>query len=107
MQPLLCQKPSQPPEDSAPRQWAGAAAGSLNELARMRSSFPVALLSGERRIGEQSLPAATHPLAGTVETRALKPGIYTLEAKLNSVAGHAPPTARRQVVVAPAIFDLW
>jgi hypothetical protein len=65
----------------------------------------VTLLGDERRIAEQTFPVATRLLRGTFETGGLKPGIYTLQAKISGPAPQTPPTARRQVVVAPDPFS--
>jgi len=64
----------------------------------------IALLRGERRVAERTLPAATGTLRGTFETGGLKPGIYTLEAKTGGAAGLPPQSAQRRVVVAPDPF---
>jgi hypothetical protein len=72
--------------------------------ATTNGTLAIALLSGERRIAEQTLPATTSTLRGTFETSGLKPGIYVLEAKTGVAAEQAPQTVRRQVIVAPDPF---
>ena len=64
----------------------------------------IALMMINRLVGERILSAATGPLRGTFETSGLKPGIYTLQARISGLPRQTPPTARRQVVVAPDPF---
>ncbi len=64
----------------------------------------VALVSAGRTVGEKVLDASAGPVRGTFETRALKPGAYTLRATL-SATGQAAQTASRQVIVSPDPFD--
>ena len=70
----------------------------------VKGQIKVALLANGRRVAEQTGDAEAGQLHGTFETTKLRPGIYTLQATLNS-----PPrdtqTARWQIIVAPAIFD--
>ncbi|MBN1669900.1 MAG: hypothetical protein JXR37_02630 [Kiritimatiellae bacterium] len=64
----------------------------------------IALLSGTRTITEQSVTLGGSDMTGTFETRALKPGIYTLAARV-TVPGNAQPLLhRRQLIVAPDPF---
>ena len=72
--------------------------------AATNGTLAVTLLSGERLIAEQTLPVTTDHLRGTFETRGLKPGICTLQAKISGPAPQTSQSARRQVIVAP---DPW
>ncbi|HEY5909881.1 MAG TPA: glycoside hydrolase domain-containing protein [Verrucomicrobiae bacterium] len=62
------------------------------------------LLGSDRVIAEQTGAVENAPLRGTFPTGELKPGIYTLRASL-SATPDAEPTARCQVILAPAVFD--
>lgn len=72
--------------------------------ATTNGTLVVMLLGGERRVGEQTLPATTRALRGIFETDGLKPGLYTLKAQTSATTTQAPPTAQRQVIVAPDPF---
>ena len=73
--------------------------------AATEGTVTVTLLAGERRIAEQTLPATTGTLRGTFDTAGIRPGPYTLKAHTSVTPPQAPPTAQRQVVVAPDPFD--
>ena len=72
--------------------------------ATTNGTLAVTLLSGERLIAEQTLPVTIDLLRGTFDTRGLKPGIYTLQAKISGPSPLTSQSARRQVIVAP---DPW
>ena len=73
--------------------------------ANTSGTVAITLLAGERRIAEQTRPTTTGTLRGTFETAGFKPGVYTMRAQTSGTPPQAPPTARRQVVVAPDPFD--
>jgi len=60
----------------------------------------IALLTGDRLVEEQTHKAATGPLRGAFESRGLKPGIYTLQARI-SAPSQVPQTAQRQIILTP------
>jgi len=64
----------------------------------------MALLAEGQPVQEQTLAAAAGPLHGAFESRALKPGIYTLQAIL-TVPPQAPQTAQQQIILAPDPFE--
>jgi hypothetical protein len=64
----------------------------------------IALLDGNQSVGEQTRSAATGPLRGSFESHRLKPGIYTLEARVQTPL-QGPQMARQQVILAPNPFD--
>jgi hypothetical protein len=74
--------------------WAVSAAATNGEI-------KIALSDGNRLVGEQTRQAAPSPLRGSFESRGLKPGISTLQAKTS-----APPhTAQRQIILTQSPFD--
>jgi len=72
--------------------------------ANTNGTVAVTLLAGERRIADQTRPTATGTLRGTFETAGFKPGVYTMKAQTSATPPQTPPTAQRQVVVAPDPF---
>jgi hypothetical protein len=72
--------------------------------ANTNGTVAVTLLAGERRIADQTRLTATGTLRGTFETAGFKPGLYTLKAQTSTTPSQTPPTAQRQVVVAPDPF---
>jgi len=64
----------------------------------------VALLAGERVIVEQTRDTTSGSLRGAFDSSKLQPGIYTVRATIN-LPQTPPPTARRQIIVAPNPFD--
>jgi hypothetical protein len=63
----------------------------------------VELRAGHRLVAGQTCPAGTDPVAGTFETRGLKPGVYTLRATRRRLPEGAE-SAQRQIIVAPDPF---
>jgi hypothetical protein len=63
----------------------------------------IALLLGERLVGEQSAQSGAGPLRGAFEIRKLQPGIYTLRATLTALQ-QGPLIAQRQIIIAPNPF---
>jgi hypothetical protein len=72
--------------------WTATAASTNGEI-------KIALFDGDRLVGEQTHPAASGLLRGAFESRGLKPGLYTLQARISAPPHQAPPTARQQVIV--------
>jgi hypothetical protein len=73
--------------------WTVSAASASGEI-------KIALLTGDRLVEEQTHKAATGSLRGAFESRGLKPGIYTLRARI-SAPPQAPQTAQRQITLTP------
>ncbi len=64
----------------------------------------VSLFSGKRTVTEQTPNSPAQTTHGTFDTAKLKPGVYTLEARLATTA-QALHTNRCQVILTPSPFD--
>jgi hypothetical protein len=68
------------------------------------NAVKVALMNDGRLVTEQMREAVTAPPQGAFDTRGLKPGLYTLQAKVGN-GGLAPSAVERQIIVTPDPFD--
>ena len=61
----------------------------------------IALLAGERLIGEQAGSPESNTSSGSFQTTGIEPGVYTLQATSNT----PQQTAQRQEIISPDPFD--
>jgi len=80
--------------------YAGEALPWSVSVLQPRGQVRVTLSSGAKAVAERTLTARPGPLAGSFETRGLKPGVYTVTARVGGAL-----TAQEQVILAPDPFD--